>query len=111
MSGQQIPATPDNGDWRQVRRPDDKRKRLGAHSRAIDRGAIGQAIRGTSSEGRFIRTYERLLTEHIGGQPSIAQRLMITRCARIALHLEKLDEAVFKAGHALTQHDFQHYCA
>jgi hypothetical protein len=36
---------------------------------------------------------------------------MITRAARIALHLELLDEAVFKTGHSLTQHDFQHYCA
>ena len=42
---------------------------------------------------------------------SIAQKLMITRASRIALHLELLYEAVFKTGHALTQHDFQHYCA
>lgn len=108
MSGEHVvPAQ----DWRLVRRVDDKRKRLGPHSKVLDRGALGQAIRGDSREGRYIRAYERLLTEHIGGEPSIAQKLMITRAARIALHLELLDESVFKTGHALTQHDFQHYCA
>ena len=111
VGGRRASAAQDEGKWRLARRPDDKRKRLGPHSRALDRGAIGQAIRGDSHEGRYIRSYERLLTEHVGGQPSIAQKLMITRAARVALHLEKLDESVFKTGHALTQHDFQHYCA
>jgi hypothetical protein len=101
------------GGAQPARRPDDKRKRLGPHSRVIDRGAVGLAIDPHSREGRFIRAYERLLIEHIGGEASasMAQRLMITRAARIALHLELLDESVFKAGHALTLHDFTHYCA
>lgn len=94
-----------------VRRPDDKRKRLGPYSPAIDRGALGIAIDGRSREGQFILTYQRLLFAHIGGEPSITQKLLIARVARIALHLELLDENLFKRGKGLTQHDFQHYCA
>ena len=34
-----------------IRRPDDKRKRLGPYCIAIDRGAVGQEIDGRSREG------------------------------------------------------------
>ena len=52
-----------------------------------------------------------MLIDHIGGAPSIVQRAIITRAARVALHLELLDERVFCDGHGLTQHDYQHYCS
>jgi hypothetical protein len=92
------------------RRPNDKRKRMGAHSALIDRGAIGGKINGTSREGRFLLAYERMLTEHIG-KPTILQKAMIHRACRLALHLELLDEGVFTEGKGLSQHAYQHYCS
>src|ERR1051325_574222 len=87
-----------------------KRGDIGPYSRSIDRGAIG-AVSGRSREGRFLRGYERMLLEHVGGQGTIVQRAMITRAARLALHLELLDEKVFINGYSLTEHDYNHYCA
>src|SRR5947208_17161985 len=66
-----------------------KRGEIGPYSRSIDRGAIGR-VSGRSREGRFLRGYERMLLEHVGGQGSVVQRAMITRAARLALHLELL---------------------
>jgi hypothetical protein len=82
---------------------------MGPYSRAIDRGALGGLISGRSREGRFLRTYEAMLTEHIGGRPSVVQRAMICRAARMALHLELMDERSLVDGHAFGQHDYQHY--
>jgi hypothetical protein len=48
--------------------------RLGPYSRAIDRGSIGWSVDGRSREGRFLRAYERMLSDHIGGSPSVVQR-------------------------------------
>jgi hypothetical protein len=101
----------DIGGSNPVRRPDDKRKRLGPHSHIIDRGAVGDKIDASSREGLFLRAYERMLTEHVGGHPTVTQKIVIARACRIALHLELLDEQVFCTGKALTQHDYQHYCA
>jgi len=72
--------------------------RLGPHSRAIDRGSVGWSIDGRSREGRFLRAYEAMLAEHVGGKPSRVQAEMIRRCARLALHLELQDEKTLAAG-------------
>jgi hypothetical protein len=82
---------------------------LGPYSRAIDRGAVGGIIDGRSREGRFLRAYERQLTEHVGGSPSIVQRALINRAARLALHLELMDERALADGDAFTTHDHLHY--
>jgi hypothetical protein len=93
-------------------KPTDKRKRrLGVHSAIIDRGALGSEISGNLREGKFLRTYEKLLTEHVGGQPTVTQKLMILRTARLALHLELLDEQVFADGRVVGQFSYNHYCA
>ena len=94
-----------------VRRPDDKRKRTGPYSKTIDKGALGSEIKASSREGRFLRTYEQMLLDHLNGSASVTQRAVIVRACRIALHLELLDEQVFAAGKSLAQHDFTHYCA
>jgi hypothetical protein len=49
----------------------DKRFALGPYSRVIDRGAVGGLIDGRSREGRFLRTYEQALFDHVGGRPSL----------------------------------------
>jgi 2-methylisocitrate lyase-like PEP mutase family enzyme len=53
------------------------------------------------------------LEKGFGDAPEIVavQKALIARASRIALHLELLDERVFVAGHALTQHDYAHYCS
>jgi hypothetical protein len=81
----------------------------GPYSRSIDRGAVGGAIDGRSREGRFLRSYERQLTEHIGGKPSVTQRCLIQRAARLALHLELMDERSLAGDHVFTTHDHLHY--
>jgi hypothetical protein len=76
-----------------------------------DRGALGGLIDGRSREGKFLRRYEQMLTEHVGGHPNIVQRAFISRAARVALHLELMDESVLAYGKTLTTHDYQHYCS
>lgn len=86
----------------------EKAKRItGPFSRAIDRGALG-TINGSTREGRFLRSYERMLIEHVGGNPSITQRALISRTARLALHLELMDEKALKNGDVFgpTHHHF-----
>jgi hypothetical protein len=85
----------------------DKRRITGPYSRLIDRGAIGD-IDGTCREGRFLRHYEQMLIEHCGGNPSITQRALISRTARLALHLELMDERALKDGRGFgpTDHHF-----
>jgi hypothetical protein len=73
-------------------------RHVGPYSRAIDRGSVGWSIDGRSREGRFLRAYERMLTEHVGGKPSRVQGELIRRCARLALHLELQDERSMQSG-------------
>lgn len=81
---------------------------LGPYSRVIDRGARG-AISGNTWEGRFLAAYEAMLVEHVGGNPSVVQRAMITRASRLALHLELMDKRSLADGKPLTTHDHLHY--
>lgn len=89
--------------------PPHTRGALGPYSRVIDRGALGSAINGSSREGRFLRAYESQLWEHCGGDPSIVQRALIVRAARLALHLELMDERSLAGQHEFTTHDHLHY--
>ena len=52
-----------------------------------------------------------MLVEHVGGRPSITQRAMISRAARIALHLELMDQRSLRDGHVFGPHDHAHYMA
>lgn len=71
----------------------------------IDSGAID----GRSREGKFILSYQNMLIRHCGGNPSITQRAIINRAARLALHLELFDEKSLKGDHVFTRHDHEHY--
>ena len=55
------------------------------------------AISGRTPEGRFIRAVEAQLSEHVGGSPSIVQRMLIRRLANVSLRLELLDRKFAKA--------------
>jgi len=81
---------------------------LGPYSHTTDRDARG-TISGNTREGRFLAAYEAQLEEHVGGNPSIVQRALITRAARLALHLELMDERSLAGDHEFTTHDHLHY--
>ncbi|HEX4113637.1 MAG TPA: hypothetical protein VH020_13980 [Stellaceae bacterium] len=62
--------------------------RIGPYSRLLARGAVS----GRTREGKFLRAVEAQLAEHVGGSPSLPQRMLISRLARVALRLELFDE-------------------
>jgi hypothetical protein len=70
---------------------------FGPNSRATARGAVG-LISGRSTEGRFLRSVERDLLEHLVRPPTAAEQLLITRAARLALHLEQMDMEASESG-------------
>jgi hypothetical protein len=74
--------------------------RLRPHSRLLERGTVS----GRSREGRFLASIEAQLAQHVapGGQPSIAQKLLIRRVSRAMLQLELLDEKK-----RITDHDLR----
>jgi hypothetical protein len=80
-------------------RPVNKRDAIGPYSRALYRGAVG-ALNGNSRYAKFIKAYEAMLIEHCGGNPSLVQRALITRAARLACHLELWDEKTLPNGGA-----------
>ena len=49
-------------------------------------------IDGRSAEGRFCRHLEAELTAHVGGNPTIVQKLLIDRMIKIRLQLDLLDD-------------------
>jgi hypothetical protein len=79
------------------------RRRVGPYSRKLQRGAIGDCVDGRSAEGRFIRDLERQLVDHVGGAPSITQRLLIERIVKIKLQLDAFDNKL--ASGDWTAHD------
>jgi hypothetical protein len=83
------------------------RKHLGAHSRVIRRGAIGDTIDGRSREGRYLRHCEQELTRQLGGSLSFAQQILVRRAARAMLRLELFDEKMDKGG--WSDHDARTY--
>lgn len=85
-------------------------RRLGPQSKAIDRGAVGWSLDGRSREGRFLRAYERMLGEHVGGRPSRVQAELIRRAARLALHLELQDDLSLQTGE-MSNHASRQYLA
>jgi len=87
------------------------RRQLGPYSRTLQRGAIGSiAVDGRSERGRFIRALEKELVEHVGGKPSIAQRLLIDNIVRQRLQLDLLGERL-ASGANWTPHDGRTFAA
>jgi hypothetical protein len=64
---------------------------------------------GRTEIGRFVRNLEAELIAHIGGAPSITQKLMIDRIIRTKLQLDSLDEKL--AAGTFTPHDQRTYGA
>jgi hypothetical protein len=89
--------------------PDAIHPKIGPYSRTLDRGAIGASIDGRSREGRFLRAFEAALERHVGGSPSLTQKVQIRRASRAMLRLELLDEKM-SAG-TWSDHDGRVYGA
>jgi hypothetical protein len=70
------------------------RKRMrpisGPFSRALRRGAIDNRSR----EGRFLAAARHRLIEHLGGNPSTTQLVLIDRIAWLMLHCFQLDQRI-----------------
>jgi hypothetical protein len=79
------------------------RRRLGPYSAVLRRGVIGEAIDGRSTIGRLARDLEAQLVAHVGGTPSITQRLLIERIVKIKLQLDAFDNKL--ASGDWTAHD------
>jgi hypothetical protein len=88
---------------------DDARSQVRPYSRILDRGAIGSLGRldGRSVQGRLVRHLEAELVAHIGGNPTIAQRLLIERIIKMRLQLDALDMKLMNGG--WTAHDTRTY--
>jgi hypothetical protein len=83
------------------------RPRVGPYSRRLHRGAIGELFDGRSAEGRFVRALEAELVQHVGGDPTITQRLLIDRLIKIQLQLAAFDAKL--ASGKWTGHDQRTY--
>ena len=86
-----------------------KLSRLSSESRVLRRGSLGDQIDGRSREGRFLRDIERELVAHVGGNPTVTQKLLIRRLARGLLRLELLDERITRGE--LNDHDARTFSA
>jgi hypothetical protein len=68
-------------------------RRIRPYSRLFDRGVLaGSAIDGRSVQGKYARNLEIELIQHVGGAPSIAQKLLIDQAIKIRLQLNALGE-------------------
>src|SRR5687767_5090242 len=66
--------------------------KVGPYSKLLRRGAIGKLADGRSALGRLIRHLEAELVAHVGGSPTITQRLLIERLIKTRIQLDLLDE-------------------
>jgi len=83
-----------------------KQRKIGPYSRP-DRWAIHD---GRRSEGKLLRQVREELTKHVGGSPSITQRLLIERTAWMVLHVSMLDSRALREG-GFSEHATKEYLA
>lgn len=79
---------------------------LTPHSRLLARGCID----GRSREGRYLAACRAELAQHVGGNPSPAERVLIDRLAWLQLHVLLIDEQV-AGGKPMSDHDRKSYLA
>jgi hypothetical protein len=65
---------------------------------------------GRTREAALMRRVLADLTRHVGGAPTVVQRMLIERAAVLTLRLAQLDRKIL-ADHALTIHDNNHAIA
>jgi hypothetical protein len=82
------------------------RRKITPHSRLLARGCVD----GRSREGRFLSACRDELAQHVGGNPSPAERVLIDRLAWLRLHVTLIDEKV-SGGSPMSAHDQRAYMA
>jgi hypothetical protein len=87
-------------------KPPWNKARSGPYSRRLEAG-IASLIDGNTAEGNFARKLQVELTDHVGGSPTITQRLLIDRTVSIMLKIERF-EAKIDSGE-WTAHDSRTY--
>jgi hypothetical protein len=79
---------------------------IGPYSRLLARGTID----GRSRSGRFLKAFEAQLVDHVGGEPSAAQLMLIRRLASLALRCALMDEKAGEDG-TFSERDGRQYLA
>lgn len=81
-------------------------RKIGPYSRP-DRWAKHD---GRKTEGKILQEVREQLTRHVGGSPSITQRLLIERTAWLVLHISMLDGRALQDG-GFSPHATKEYLA
>jgi hypothetical protein len=84
----------------------EKFRRIGAYSWSTTLAKVD----GRTKVGMMLREVRRDLLKHVGGKPTVVQRMLIDRAAVLTLRLALLDEKII-ADHPLTEHDTNHIIA
>src|SRR5438046_193915 len=82
---------------------------IGPYSAVLRRGVIGEAIDGRSTIGRLARDLEAQLVRHVGGNPSVTQRLLIELAVKTKLQADAFTTKL--ASGDWTGHDQRTYNA
>jgi hypothetical protein len=69
-------------------------RRIGPHSRPDKL----QIVDGRLAEGKLMARVRAELTEHLGGKPTAAQRVLIDRAAALSLRLHLMDRESARSG-------------
>jgi muconolactone delta-isomerase len=54
--------------------------------------------KGTSKEGQFIRQLRAALVQHVGGNPTAVERILIERAVMMTVHLARMDAEALASG-------------
>jgi hypothetical protein len=90
-----------------------KRVRTSKDRERRDRYSIASRWAGLTTdarEGKFLAGVRADLMRHVGGSPSITQRVLIERAAMLTLQLARMDAKALKAG-AMSEHASREYLA
>lgn len=81
-------------------------KKIGPHSRPDSL----RKLDGRSKEARLLKSVRSALVEHLGGDPSITQFVLIDRAAWLILHMGLMDNHMLQGG-APAERDSRQYLA
>jgi hypothetical protein len=90
-----------------------KRVRTSAERQRRDRYSIAVRWAGLTTdarEGKFLAGVRADLVRHVGGAPSVTQRVLIERASMLTLQLARMDAKALEAG-AMSDHDARVYLA
>ncbi len=81
-----------------------KNRKLGPHSRP----GVLALIDGRRAEARLMQSVRDDLSRHLGGAPTVPQKMIIDRCAALTLRLHLMDRAAGQDG-AMSEKNAREY--